>query len=358
MTRPSEPNDHDDQVGRGSGQPSGSPTFGQPGPIPPHTPWAQLPPSGQSNGGVGDPDERRSAIRPDASAVAALLVGVPWFFWSLVLVLWISNFLGNWKWLVVALWILSGAITFVGPVEDLIARYLYRLRRPTLIEDQRLGPIWQQVERRAGVEGGRLSVWIQESDDVNATPTPGHTVAVTRWALYTLPPSHLEAVLAHELSHHAGGRAWLSLLTFWYSIPARCALIAVRALVQLMRKVPALGCAIGGFLILAYAGILLAVFTFGDGYSTAFLFLTPFIAPPFLAWLSRWQVRQADRRTATIGYGATLVQVLYGWQMQNQQMLGRETSRRTQLMSSTPSLAERVHALERANQTMPPTGQV
>jgi hypothetical protein len=47
-----------------------------------------------------------------------------------------------------------------------------------------------------------------------------------------------------------------------------------------------------------------------------------------------------------LGYGATLVQVLYGWQMQHQQMLGRETSRRAQVMSNTPSLIERVRTIE------------
>jgi Zn-dependent protease with chaperone function len=111
--------------------------------------------------------------------------------------------------------------------------------------------------------------------------------------------------------------------------------------------VPALGCIIGAFLVMAYAGIALAAFTFGHGYIMPILFLTPFIAPPFLAWLNRWQVKEADRKAAMLGYGATLVQVLYGWQMQHQQMHGRETSRRAQVMSSTPSLIERVHTLSR-----------
>lgn len=354
MTRPSEPNDQGDQVGRSPGQPFDPPSIDEPRQVPPQTPGNQLPRGSGQNGGAGNQGREGSTTRPEVSAATTLFVAVPWFFWSLVIVIWISNIFGSWNWLVVGLWILSGAVTFFSPVEDLVARYLYRLRRPTLIEEQRLGPIWLQLLRRAGVDGRRFSLWVQESDDVNATPTPGHTVAVTRWALYTLPPSHLEAVLAHELSHHVGGRAWLSLLSFWYSIPARCALVGVRALVQLMKRVPALGCAVGGFLFLAYSGILLAVLTFGDGYVTALLFLTPFVAPPILAWLSRWQVKQADQRSAVMGYGATLIQVLYGWQMQNQQRFGRDASRRTQLMSSTPSLVERVQTLERANPgTMP-----
>ncbi len=152
-------------------------------------------------------------------------------------------------WIVVAVWVLSGAVDFLRPVEEMIARYLLRLRLPTLVERQRLGPGWYQLAHRAGVDPDRFTIWVQESDDVNATPTPGHTVAVTRWALYTVPAQHLEAVLAHEVSHHLGGRAWLSLLSFWYSIPARVTLIAVRALGRQMRKVPALGCAVAAFLL-------------------------------------------------------------------------------------------------------------
>ncbi|MEU0089259.1 M48 family metalloprotease [Kribbella sp. NPDC006257] len=231
-------------------------------------------------------------------------------------------------------------------MEELTARYLLRLRLPTLIEQQRLAPAWYQVAQRAGVDPTRFTIWIQESDDANATPTPGHTIAVTRWALYTLPVRNLEAVLAHELSHHLGGRAWLSLLSFWYSIPARVTLIGVRALGRLMRKIPALGCAVTAFLVFAYAGILLAVIIFGNGYLWPFLFLTPFIAPPILAWLSRWQVKQADRKVVQLGYAPSLVQVLQGWQMQHQQTLGQRGTRRSEFMSGRPALVDRVHVLE------------
>jgi Zn-dependent protease with chaperone function len=280
--------------------------------------------------------------------VVTLLTAVPWFFWSLVLVVWVAGAIGfGWGWIVVALWVLSGAVTFVAPAEALLARYLFRLREPTLIEQERLGPIWRHLLARADVGHSRYTLWIQESDEVNATPTPGHVVAVTRWALYTLPPSHLEAVLAHELAHHLGGRSWLGLLSFWYSIPARCGLIVVRAIARLMRRVPALGCIVGGFLGLAYVGLIIALFALGHGYIWPFLFITPFIAPPVLAWLNRWHVRQADQKAAALGYGATLVQVLYGWQMQHQQALGRDESRRAQVMSNTPSLGERVRVLER-----------
>jgi len=281
-----------------------------------------------------------------------LLSAVPWFFWSFAVVSWIVGLLGfGWGWIIVVAWLLSGLVVFVRPVEEFLARYLFRLRLPTLVEEQRLRPIWQQVVDRVGVPEKRYQLWIQEADDPNAVPTPGHTVGVTRWSLYNLPPSHLEAVLAHELGHHLGGRDWISLLSFWYSIPARCALIGVRALGRLMKSVPAVGCAVIGFVVIGYAGVLVAVLTFDDSLVLPFLFLTPLVAPPILAWLSRREVLQADRRAAAMGYGATLIQVLYGWQVQHQQMLGRDTNRRSQFMSSAPSLAERVRALETLTST-------
>ena len=344
MTGPDDPNDQSGASGHGPEQSDSPPHVDAQGNVSP-PPWSQLP--------HGGPERKRpfkAAGRVEVSAATVLLSAVPWSFWSFVVVSWVAGIVGfGWGWIIVVLWILSGAVVFLRPLEDLLARYLFRLRQPTLVEQQRVMPIWRQTAGRAGVNPDRYSLWLQESEDANATPTPGHTVAVTTWALYNLPPSHLEAVLAHELSHHLGGRAWVSLLSFWYSIPARCALVGVRALFKLMRAVPAVGCGVGAFLAIGYLGVLLAVLTFGDSLTFPLLFLTPFIAPPILAWLSRRDVKEADRRAAAMGYGGTLIQVLYGWQVQHQQMLGREGSRRSQLMSSTPSLAERVQALERTS---------
>lgn len=348
MSGPGVPDDQSGTEGSGHGpvpQPNPPQSY-----LPPQMPQQmpqQMPPQLPDPHGPGS--DRRERTLPEASAWTALLSAVPWFFWSLILVIWIAGAIGfKWGWIVLALWVLSGALIFVPSTEELLAKHLFRLRKPTLVEMQRIGPVWQQLLRRAGTTEGRFALWVQESEEVNATPTPGHTVAMTRWALYTLPPQHLEAVLAHELSHHLGGRAWLSLINFWYSIPARGGLIVARAVARLMRRVPALGCIIGAFMVMAYVGIVLAAFTFGHGYIWPVLFLTPFIAPPFLAWLNRWHVKEADRKAAALGYGTTLVQVLYGWQMQHQQEAGRELSRRAQVMASAPSLVERVHAIEQA----------
>lgn len=360
MSGPPDPFDHQGPTGGDHAFPAIPPSNGNPSPQLPgagndHSSgnqWNQFPPGaqrGQIPGGQYPVPSSGPAgpARVDAGIGAALAAAGAWFFWSLCVVAWLGGFFGfTVGWVAAAVWVLSGALTFFRPVEELIARYLLRLRLPTSAERQRLGPGWYHLARRAGVDPDRFTIWVQESDDANATPTPGHTIAVTRWALYTVPVQHLEAVLAHELSHHLGGRAWLSLLSFWYSIPARVTLIAVRALGRQMRKVPALGCAVAAFLLMGYAGLVLVVVIFGHGRLWPFLFLTPFVAPPILAWLSRSQVKQADRKAAQLGYGPSLVQVLQGWQIQHQDNLGQRGTRRAEFMSSRPGLIDRVHVLE------------
>jgi Zn-dependent protease with chaperone function len=355
MTSPGNPNDQNGAWTNGPWQAAGPENSGPHHHVPPTSegigPFNQLPPYSprQLPGGSDEtPRAWSSSGRIEVSAAETLLSMAPWLFWSLIVVSWIASIIGfGYGWILVGLWLLSGAVVLVRPIEDFIARHIFGLRQPTIVEHQRIEPVWRQLAERARVDPARYSLWLQESEEINALPTPGHTIALTTWSLYTLPGTHLEAVLAHEVSHHLGGRDWLSLLSFWYSIPARCALWSVRGLARLMKAVPAVGCVVVGFLTLGYLGLLLTILIFDESFVLPLLFLTPFVAPPILAWLGRREVSRADRRAAAMGYGAALVQVLYGWQFQHQGMLGREASRRSQLMSSAPSIADRVRMLER-----------
>ena len=92
-----------------------------------------------------------------SSAATVLLSAVPWFFWSFAVVSWIVGLLGiGWGWLLVLLWIASGAVVFVRPAGGTcFARYLFRLRVADAgRESSDWRPIWGQLAGSCrGTEG-------------------------------------------------------------------------------------------------------------------------------------------------------------------------------------------------------------
>lgn len=286
--------------------------------------------------------------RASLTRFADVAPAVSWMVLSFAFIYWACGFLFDLEsstWVVVLLWLLSGAVVLLRPVEDFLAKVAFRLRRPTQVEEARLRPIWQSVALRAGVGDRPFALWIHESGEITGPPTAGHTVAVTHWSLYTLPPSHLEAVLAHELAHHLRGRAWLTLLGFWYSLPARALLAVLRLLGKLFRAVPALGCLIGGILVIMYLGVFISMLMFHESFVQPSLYLLILLAIPVMAWLGRWAEREADRSAAEMGYGPKLIEVFYGWQVRDHGT-GQPNTFRNDLLSAQPRIAERIRALE------------
>ncbi|HEU4946196.1 MAG TPA: M48 family metalloprotease [Kribbella sp.] len=277
-----------------------------------------------------------------------MLSGAIWFVSSFLIIFWICQALeleGR-TWLVMGTWLVSGATVLWPGSDGLIARFLLGLRQPTMVERQRLTPSWLSVSRRAGVDADRYTLWIKDTESSTGSAAGGHTVAVTGWAMYTLPPSHLEAVLAHDLATHLRGRTWLSRLVLWYSIPTRIVALAVRMLLKLSRTLPAVGCTIVGFLLIAYLGIILVALVFYDSLAVPLLYLTPLLAPLIFVGLSRWNERMADRASADLGYGRRLLEVFYGWQAQHQDASRRMGTAQPDWLAGQPSVAERIRALE------------
>lgn len=312
---------------------------------------AQPLPARQGWSGPGGPRELPGAggVPPRLALLADLAPALSWTVLSFAVICWGCGFFFDLEagtWLVVAVWLVSGLIALLRPVEDFLAVAVFRLRRPTLAEEDRLRPVWHAVARRAGVTDKPFALWIQESGEISAVPTVGHTVAVTHWSLYTLPPQHLEAVLAHELAHHLGGRSWLTILGFWYSLPARAILTAVRLLGKLIRAVPAIGCLLAGFVFIAYLGVLVSMVMFNESLLQPLLYLLVLLAIPVMAWIGRWSERAADRVAAEMGYGPKLIEVLYGWQVRERPGGDRKNTLRNDLMSGQPKTAERIRALE------------
>lgn len=182
-------------------------------------------------------------------------------------------------------------------------------------------------------------MWIHEGPKATAPQTAGSIVAVTSWSVFTLPPRNLEAVLAHELAHRLAVPGWLSLMIYWYSLPAR----ALGAFIRQGVKVQGLSTVIKlviGFLVLGV--FLMAFFTSFDGYFV--MMISPVFAPIVVAWASRASERYADRVAADLGYGVPLWEVLTGRKVARVQSY--QGVDRAPLTASQPIDSARLRALE------------
>ncbi|WP_405831582.1 M48 family metalloprotease [Streptomyces sp. NBC_00105] len=284
---------------------------------------------------------RQRAVDP--TAWLRLALHLPGLLLSLMLIggtaLVLEAWIGMPAWMPVALWVGCGALVFHRPTEQRIARYLLRLHQPLPQEMAVLAPVWREVTARAGVDGSRYQLWIEDGDDINALAAAGHIVGVTRHALERLPPAQLAAVLAHELGHHTSGHAWAGLLGQWYALPARTAWRALdRLRVRTTRSLSPLA-ALG---IVAAAGYVtyraLAV-----TYGLPVLLLT---LPWLTAAVSRRAELRADAHAAALGFAPMLAALL-------RQVLAKEKGQSSQspglldrLLSSHPDHRTRLHHLQ------------
>jgi Zn-dependent protease with chaperone function len=261
---------------------------------------------------------------------------------------WLSiQFLGvPWRglyWIGLAVWGASAAAVVLHPrAEDLLAWRVHPLRRPSDWESHRLGPAWWAVCAAAGVDPDRYRVWVHEGPEATAPITPGSSVAVTSWAVYSLPPRHLEAVLAHELAHHRAPPRALSLPLYWPALPAR---LMDRVIVFCLRHrvLSILAKIVIGFLLLGVLGVW---FFLGFSHYVVFM-LSPFVVP----WAARTQEKLADRVAVDLGYGVFLAEVFTGREVQRAQAW--QNAPQPGLKGAQPLDSARLRALERLLKSTP-----
>jgi STE24 endopeptidase len=259
-------------------------------------------------------DQRLGDRHRDASTVLAVVSALPGLL-SSVFVLVLAGELvlpGAWGWLLAGVWIAAGAVLFVRPVELALVRLVFGFRRPNPVEANRLGPAWESVCRAAGVAPAGYVLLVQESTHLNAYAAGGRVVAVTTAAL-ELRPERLAAVLAHELGHHLAAHTTVSMLAWWFALPARGVAWLVRQALRLVVAVARSSTARSGDLVGVLGAILLALALLtGLAYLSLWLVLMPFVSP-LLAWAARVGEYRADRIAARLGYGPELVGVLRTW---------------------------------------------
>ena len=284
----------------------------------------------------------------DATAIGSLLLHLPNFICSFIVVYLIASILPTvLTWVLVALWLASGALVFHRPTEKIIARYLLNLRYPTRRELAWLSPIWTEVSKRAGIEGAAYDLWIEDSGDLNAYAAAGHIVGVTHFSMTTLPPAEMAGVLAHELGHHTGGHAWSSLLGLWYALPGRLAWQALRKLTAWALVLAQYFFCLGAAILLVAAGVVVAAAL------TFWPLLLVLAAPYLLAAVSRKAELRADRTAAELGFAQVMVQVLtkiHGEQLEAQRQPGAKAALSpglaAKLLSSHPDYHTRLRQLE------------
>ncbi|WAP57588.1 M48 family metalloprotease [Streptomyces sp. S465] len=242
----------------------------------------------------------------DGTAVSGLLLHVPNFLCSLLVVSLLSVFFGPLGIVIVVAWLASGALVFHRPTERFIARRLLKLRHPTPQELARITPVWQEVLARAGIEAHTYELWVEDSDRLNAVAAAGHIVGVTRFSIERLPSGQLAAVLAHELGHHVGGHTWSSLLGYWYALPGRIAWRLMLLTTYVAIRVSGLFSWAGPVLVMLVFGMV-AVVTISFLYGLPLLVL---ITPYLLAAVGRRAEFHADQQAAALGFAPMLAEVL------------------------------------------------
>jgi Zn-dependent protease with chaperone function len=226
-------------------------------------------------------------------------------------------------------WTLSAGLLLLRGTEAFFARLLFRVRRPNALELERIGPVWRQACRNAGVEPSAYTLRVEDSQLINAFALGAHFVAVTRRAL-DLPDGMLEAVLAHELGHHRDLHPLAAMLGWWYLMPFSLLSWLLRrvrgATGTLSRAFSGIGAHIGqvsggrpleGALGLVAVLVILGTLVMAGALLVVLLclvwlplWLVTGASRLLSAGLSRAAEYAADRRATELGYGASLIQVL------------------------------------------------
>jgi STE24 endopeptidase len=298
------------------------------------------------------------ATVPGHFGVWRVLTSFPAMVGSLLLLLVLFGWLGEWEDLLLLGWLASGVAVFTGVGERVAVVAGLGFRRPSRSQAAALGAVWSGALAATGLSAGAVDLYVEHSDDLNAYAAGGRSVAVTTGVLRDflarrLGSDEVQAVLVHELGHHVTKASRFALVTMWLALPWRAA----------SRFVIGLGLATAGRrqpvrllrLVVAAVVVVAVVQAQQRGQVTTVLVLSTVsvcaVACPLIdAWVSRRSEYAADRFAATCGVAVALSAAL------TRLDAGRvnRPSWSQRALSRHPSLERRIDALD--NHAAAPVG--
>jgi len=181
-----------------------------------------------------------------------------------------------------------------------------------------LDPVWHSACCAAGIAVADVDLYLKRDGGVNAYAAGRRSVAVTTGALTafltgSLPPRQMEALLLHELGHHAIGGLRYGLAAAWLAWPWRAARHLVLGLCfwAIARRQPRVTLA-----VVMAGGVLIAVAqSVEHGHLAAAVVLAAVsvcavACPTIDAWASRRVELAADQFAASCGAGPALAVLL------------------------------------------------
>lgn len=247
------------------------------------------------------------------------LAATPAIFGSLMLLLVAFGWMGRWEGLVLLGWLVAASVLCTRVGERAAVRIGCKFRSPTSAQRQLLDAPWASALSRCGVAVGVVDCYVREDCGPNACATGARSVAVTsgivdEFRAGRISEQAFQAVLVHELGHHATHATRFSLLILWLTAPWRRAAWFTLGLVQGLfgRRQPSP-------VVAAIVAVVVFGLTIGQavyrGTWTAVAIIggmpTLGIAVPLIdAALSRASERAADRYSADAGVGPALVNAL------------------------------------------------
>jgi STE24 endopeptidase len=274
---------------------------------------------------------------------------VPAMIGSLLLLLVLFGWLGEWEPVALLAWMASGIAVFSRIGERAAVWVGAGFRRPTRAQSALLAPGWSAALARCGLSAGEVDLYVQRSRDPNAFAAGGRSVAVTtgvlaKFSAHRTGDEYLVAILTHELGHHATRATKFALVTMWLALPWRLAsrLVIGIGLATIGRRQP-----LRLLAVVVLAGVVVAVVQAVQQRQWAVAAVLSAVAvcavvcPLLDAAVSRRSEYAADRYAAGVGLGpqlAAALQVLDGGQRRRPRLVAR-------LLSRHPSVARRIAVL-------------